>query len=110
MTCEHDSQCTGPGLGEKGAEPPCKADDPLAAHFIRLSNRQTQCKGEDISSCTPRRQTHVGSVAVWERKALMCLAARTHSGTFPHLHAYTPTIRAPPKQQSPRSLSCTFPL
>lgn len=89
MMCEHDSQCTGPGLGEKGAEPPCKADDPLAACFIRLSNRQTQCKGDNISSNTPRRQMHVGSAAVWERRALTCLAARMHSGTFP-ISMHTP--------------------
>lgn len=98
MMCEHDSQRPGPGLGEKGAEPPCKADNPLAACFIHLSNRQTRCKGEDISSYASRRQAHVGSVAMRERKALMRFQHLLH------LHAYTPGIRAPPQQRAPPAL------
>lgn len=105
MMCEHDSPCTGPGLGEKEAEPLCKADDPLAACFIRLSNRQTQCKGEDISSYTPRRQMHGGGVSccVGEKSldVLGCQDAQRHP---PQLHAYSLSIRAPPKQPPPPAL------
>lgn len=77
------------GLGEKGAEPPCKAMTPGLPALFTSPTDTVQRRGYLLRHPEKgKADVPVVLVAVWERKALLPPAARTHSSIFPHPHAY----------------------